>query len=124
MELTRLSKELLAAKKKNAHETFLRSVLRNEGNSWSEIYNYVKRRKENWETAPAIKDHNGTIITDTTEKANILNSYYASVFCCDRKISEIKLVTSVGTFIIFTKVIRKRFAKIWRKNSRARWSSW
>jgi hypothetical protein len=27
------------------------------------------------ETISAIKDHNGTIITDSTEEANILNSY-------------------------------------------------
>jgi hypothetical protein len=31
----------------------------------------VKRRKGNRENIPAIKDSNGTIITDSTEKANI-----------------------------------------------------
>jgi len=51
----------------------------------------VKRRKGNREIIPAIKDQNGTIITDTTQKAYILNSYYTSVFCCDRKTQEIKL---------------------------------
>jgi hypothetical protein len=80
VELKRLSKELLASKRA-AQEIFLRSVLRNEGNCLSEVYKYVKRRKGNRETIPAIKDHNGTIITDYTEKANILNSYFASVFC-------------------------------------------
>jgi hypothetical protein len=45
---------------------------------------YVKRRKGNTEIIPAIKDHKRTIIMDTTEKANILNSYYASVFRCER----------------------------------------
>jgi len=40
---------------------------------------------------PAIKDHNRKIITDSTEKANILNSYYVSVFCCKRNIPEINL---------------------------------
>jgi len=75
-----------------------------------------EKRKENREIIPAIKDHNGTIVTDTTEKANILNSYYASVFCCDRNIPEIKLANSVENFIINTKVIRKRLAKIGRKN--------
>jgi len=69
------------------------------------------------EIIPAIKDHTGTIITDTTEKADILNSYYASVFCCDRNIPEIKLANSGETFIINTKVIRKGFAKIGRKKS-------
>jgi len=77
----------------------------------------VKRQKGNREIFPAIKDHNGTIITDTTEKANILNSYYASVFCCDRRIPEIKLANSGKNFIINTKVIRKRLAKIGRNKS-------
>jgi hypothetical protein len=30
-------------------ETFLRTVLNNEGNCWTEFYKYVKRRKENKE---------------------------------------------------------------------------
>jgi len=54
---------------------------------------------------------------DTTEKANILNSYYASVFCCDRNISEIKLANSGETFNINTKVIRKRLVKVGRNKS-------
>jgi len=114
--MKRLPKELLAAKK-TAQEIFLGSVLRNEGNSWSEFYRYVSRRKGNKEIIPAITDHNGTIITDTTEKANILNSYYASVFCSDRYIPEIKLANSGETFIINTKVFRKGLAKIVRNNS-------
>jgi len=63
----------------------------------------VKRRKGNREIIPATKDHNGTIITDTTEKANILNSYYASVFFCDRNILEIKLAKSGETLKLFEK---------------------
>jgi hypothetical protein len=70
------------------------------------------RRKGNREIIPAIKDHNGKIITDTNEKANILNSYYASVFCCDRNVPQIRLANSGETFIINTKVIRKRLVKI------------
>jgi hypothetical protein len=69
--------------KRTAQETFLQSVLQNEGNCWPEFYKYMKRWKENREMIPAIKDHNRTIIMDSTEKANILNSYYASIFCCD-----------------------------------------
>ena len=64
-----------------------------------------------------IKDHHGTIITDTTEKANVLNSYYASVFCCDRNIPESKLANSGEAFIINTKVTRKRLAKNGRNKS-------
>ena len=74
VELNTLFKQLLAAKK-TAQETFLRSVLSNKDNCWSEFYKYVKRRKGNRENIPAIKDRNRTIITDSTEKANILNSY-------------------------------------------------
>jgi len=59
------------------------------------------------EVIPVLKDHNGTIITDITVKALILNSYYAYIFCCDRNIPEIKLAKSEETFIISTKVVRK-----------------
>jgi hypothetical protein len=76
----------------------------------------VKRRKGNKEFIPVIKD-NRMIIKDTTEKANILNSYYASVFCCSLNNPEIKLANLGETFIINTKVIRKRLAKIGRNNS-------
>ena len=93
------------------------SVLGNEGNCWSEFYKYVQRRKGNRDIIPAIKDHHGTIITDTTEKASILNSYYASVFCCDRNIPEIKSANPGETFIINTDVIRKRLTKIGRNKS-------
>jgi len=108
---------LLNKQKSTCDFHVLRSVLRSEGNCWSEYYKYVKRRKGNGEIIPAIKDHNGTIITDTTEKADILNSYYASVFCCDRNIPEIKLANSGETFIINNKVIRKGLAKIGRNKS-------
>ena len=123
MEL-KLSTELLAAKR-TAQQTFLLSVLRNEGNCLSEFYKYVKRRKGNREIIPAIKDNNGTIITETTEKANILNSYYAFVFCCDRNIPGIELADPGETCIINTKVIRKRLGKKRGKQIiRAIWSSW
>ena len=80
-ELKRLSKELLVAKKR-AQETFLRPVLQKEGRFWTEFYKYVKRPKGNAENIPAIKDHNGKLVTDPLEKANLLNSYYASLFSC------------------------------------------
>jgi len=95
----------------------LRSVLRNEGNCWSGFHKFVKRRNGNREIIPAIKDHSETSITGATEKANILNSYNASVFCCDRNIPEIKLANPGETFIIITKVIRKRLTKIGRNKS-------
>jgi hypothetical protein len=78
----------------------------------------VKRWKGNWEIIPKIKDNNGTIFTDSTLKAKVLNSYYASIFCCDRNIPKIQLANAGETFIINTKVIRKRLSKIGR-NKRA-----
>ena len=77
-KLKRLSKELLVAKKK-AQETFLCLDLQNEGRYCTEFYKYVKRHKGNRENIPAIKDHNGKLVTDQIEKANLLNSYYASI---------------------------------------------
>jgi len=77
----------------------------------------VKRQKGNRETIPVIKDHNGTIIMDSAEKANVLNSYYPSIFCCDHNIPKIQSANLSETFIINTKVIRKRLAKIRRNKS-------
>jgi len=77
-KLKHLSKELLVAKKK-AQETFLCLGLKNKGRYWTEFFKYVKRRKGNRESIPAIKDQNGKLITDPIEKANFLNSYYASI---------------------------------------------
>ena len=44
-ELKRLFKKLLTAKR-NAQETFLSSVLQNEGKSWSEFYRFVNRSRK------------------------------------------------------------------------------
>jgi len=51
---------------------------------------------------------------DSTEKANILNSYYASVFYRDHNVPKKQLANSGETLIINTEVIRKRLAKIGR----------
>ena len=115
-ELKRLSKQLLTAKK-DAQETFLRSVLRNEGKCWSEFYKYVKRRKGNRENIPAIKDCNGRLIIDSIEKANSLNFYYSSVFSCERNIQQIECSNSGEPFAISTKTIRKRLAAIGKNKS-------
>jgi hypothetical protein len=115
-ELKRLSEKLLTAKR-NAQETFLRSVLRNEGKCWLEFYRYVKRRKGNRENIPTIKDSNGGLITGPAEKANNLNSYYAPVFSCERDIPEIKSTHSDEPFTIKIGIIRKRLAMIGRNKS-------
>jgi hypothetical protein len=67
----------------------------------------MKSRKGNSKIIPAIKGRNGTIITDTTEKANALNPYYTSVFCGYHNIPKTQLANSGETLIINTKVIRK-----------------
>lgn len=114
MELKRLSKQLLAANKKTAQETLLQSLLQNEGNCWSELYGYVKWQKGNGEIISEIKHHNGMIIMDCTVKANVLNSYYALVFCCDRNIPKILLANLGETFTINTRAMTKRLPKIMR----------
>jgi hypothetical protein len=83
VKLKGFSEELLVAKKE-AQETFLRSVLQKEGRCWTEFYKYVKGRKGNTENIPAIKKQNGKLVTDPLEKAKSLNSYYASLFSCER----------------------------------------
>jgi hypothetical protein len=115
-ELKRLSKELLVAKKK-AQETFLRSVLQNEGRCWTEFYKYVKRCKGNRENIPAIKNHNSKLITDPLEKANSLNSYYASLFSCESNNPEIQPTQSRKPFTIDINIIRKRLSTIGKKKS-------
>jgi hypothetical protein len=76
-----------------------------------------KQGKGNRENISNIKDHNGTIITGSAEKANILNSYYASVFCRENNIPTIQLANSGETLISKTKIIKKRLAKIGRNKS-------
>ena len=73
--------------------------------------------KGNREIALAIILHNGMIITESAGKANILNSYYTSVFCCDHNILKKQLANKGETFIINTKIIRKRLAKIGRNKA-------
>jgi hypothetical protein len=116
VELKRLSRKLLTVKR-NAQETFLRSVLQNEGKSWSEFYRFVNSRKGNRENIPAIKDCEGGLITHPVDKANNLNNYYASVFSCERYIPDILSNHSDKPFTIKTGIIRKRLAMIGRNKS-------
>ena len=104
-ELKRLSKELLLAKKK-AQETFLLSVLQNEGECCTEFCKYVKRRKGNGENIPAIDDHNGRLIKDPLEKAKFLISYYASLFCYESNNPQIQSTQPGTPFIISINLIR------------------
>ena len=111
-ELKQLSQKLLLSVKRKAQETYLHSLLQNEGNSWAEFYRYVKRREGNKETIPMIRDCNGEPITDPVEKANILNNYYASVFSHERDIPVINSSYEYEPFTVKVNTIRKRSALI------------
>jgi len=71
----------------------------------------------NRENVPAIKDNNGTLITDPLEKANSLNSYYASLFSWESCNPEIQLTKSDKHFTVNINIIRKRLSTIGRKKS-------
>jgi len=96
--------------KGNAQETFLSSVLQNEGKSWSEFYRFVNRCKGNRGNIPAIKGCNGGLITDPVDKANNLNDSYASAFSCERNIPDINSTHSDKPFTIKISIIRKGLA--------------
>jgi hypothetical protein len=81
------------------------------------LYKYVKRCKDNRENIPAIKDGNGRLITDSTEKANSLNFSYSSVFSCGRCIPQIQRANSGEPFTIGTKIIWKKLAAIGKNKS-------
>jgi len=114
--MKQLPKQLHAAKK-SAQEAFLKSILSKEGKYLSEFYKYVKRQKGNKENIPVIKDCNGWIITDSTEKANSLNFYYLSVISSEGNILNIQGKISSEPFTIDIKIIRKRTAAIGKNKS-------
>lgn len=58
--------------KKNAHESFLRSLLKNKSKGKTEFYKYLERRKGNMEAIVAIKDVTGRLITASKREANSL----------------------------------------------------
>jgi hypothetical protein len=64
-----------------------------------------------------INDCNGRPITDSTEKANSLNSYYVSVFGCERNILQIQQTRSSEPFTISINMIRKLLAMRGRHKS-------
>jgi hypothetical protein len=78
------------------------------------FYKYVKRSKRNRKHIPAITDFNGRLITESTEKANYLHSYYASVFSCEQNRLPIQSAHSDEPYIISISIIRKRLAAIRR----------
>jgi hypothetical protein len=64
-----------------------------------------------------IKVCNGGHISDRVGKANSLNSYYSSVFTCERNIPEINSTSSDKPFTFIISSIRRRLAMIGRNKS-------
>jgi len=64
-----------------------------------------------------MKDQNGKLITDPVEKVNSLNSYYVSLFLCERNNPQIQSTESGNPFTISINIIRKRLSAIGRKKS-------
>jgi hypothetical protein len=115
-KLKQLSKELLAAKKQ-AQEEYLKTLLSKEGKCWTDFYKYVKRRKGNREAIPAMKDENGRIITEPKEKANLLNSYYSTVFNSEYNTPHIEGTITAVPFEIDIKTIRGRVRALGKNKS-------
>jgi hypothetical protein len=114
-ELKQLSKQLLAAKK-SAQET-LKSVLSKEGKCWTEFYKYVKRRNGNRGNLPAIKGHNGRIITDSIDKTNLFHSYYLTVSSSEGSIPHMQGENTGEPFTIDIKIIRRRIRAMGKNKS-------
>jgi hypothetical protein len=114
--MKQLSKQLLTAKT-TAEKAVLKSILRKEGKCWSEFYKYVRRRKGNRETIPAIKDCNGRIITDPVEKANSFNFYYSTVFSSEGNIPHTRAENTGDSFTTDIKTIERRIQAIGKNTS-------
>ena len=111
-KLKHLSKQLLAENKR-AQETYLKSILSTEVS----FYTYVKMRKGSRENIPAIKDCSGRIITDPTEKAKLLNSYYSTIFSCEDNIPHTQGGNNTNPFAIDIITIRRRLRAIGKNKS-------
>jgi hypothetical protein len=115
-KLKQLSKQLLAAKK-SSQEAFLKSILSKEGKCWTDFKKKKKRRKGNKENIPSIKDCNGRIIKEATEKAKTFNSYYSTVFSSEGNIPYIQSEKTNDPFTTDIKTIRRRTQTIGENKS-------
>jgi hypothetical protein len=64
-----------------------------------------------------IKDRNDKLVTEPLEKANTLNSYYASIFSSEGCNTEIQSTDSGKPFPVNINIIRKRLSAIGNKKS-------
>ena len=78
---------------------------------------YVKRRKGNRESTTAIEDQNGKLVTDPIEKANSLNSCYASLLSCESNNPQNQSTESGKPFTISINIIMKRLSAMGKKKS-------
>ena len=59
-------------------------------NNKKSLWHYLKTRKQDSNgIGTLINPHNGHIITDPNEKANVLNNHFKSIFTIDNNISTI-----------------------------------
>jgi hypothetical protein len=69
------------------------------------------------ENVPAIKDSNGLIITDATEKASTFPSYYSTVLSNEDNIIHIQGGNTGEPFTIDVKIIRRKIKAIGKNKS-------
>jgi hypothetical protein len=73
-----LERKLIEAKLQE-HSHYVKGILtKRDGNK--AFYSYLKRKKRNGNVIPTLKAANGNWVESGSEKANLLNSFYASVF--------------------------------------------
>ena len=72
-------------------------------------------REGNRAIIQGIRDQNGKLFTDLIEKANSLNSYYASLISCDNNNLQIQSPQSGKSFTISINILRKQLSGIGRK---------
>ena len=115
-KFTQLAKELLNAKKK-AQENYLNKLFKGEQNGWGEFYKYVKRRRKDDYSSPPLKNDFNQFIVQDREKAEKLNSYYATVFGRRAIIPNLVSVENTGQFSIKPRDIRRRISKLKTRKS-------
>lgn len=111
-----LSKDLLALKLQS-QENYLKSILNDRLTCWQNFFKYVRHKKGNKESIPAICGADGSLITDDSVKADCLNRHYASVFKPKDQTPVSKTTPVIETFRVDAGIIRKRIAKIRRNKS-------
>jgi len=77
---------------------------------------YVKRRKGNRESIPAMKDQHSKLVTDAIGKNNSIKSYYASLCICEQNNPQIQSTESGKPFTLSINIIRNILTTIGKRN--------